>query len=647
MLISYKRSTSSGNPLTEAFLPKVYDAGFHELSDIRVERVVHTLGGEPSRAEFTIVLDSYHRWKDGDGNVHDGVLSMEQAIPPGTLSVGLDDVVIVAIPLGGGRVLVIFRGRIATIDASFSEAGEGATVTALGPRQALDNTDLRGAAFANPSGGILATDQPLLFNPDNLGNYDSAASAANGRPLFGDPVEPGDGGDAYAGHWHLGDFWRYVVGNFAPGGDSRLPSAAGVPELHDDDDAVLPPTDVDGMKPSQALDMVLGSYGLEWWADPFVIVNRWSVFGEPPLPSFRIVSPDAAPLKSVRLQEPGDDFSRNASNVNAGSMSFSTRFSTNHWRIEGDFKEYEACFELVKLWTDQQEGTVSGDPDKGSRAHEDYEIDLDHVYRQWGLNEDGHWSGRDVFDFETFFGEGTWTRRRRRFHHPYAETDDEPRKCIVEVKNTDLDGNWHRVGSATIRLLNDRCGIYFDMTDVDGTNARVVIEDGPPQALKDLTHVRITAIVQSDDRVTYDAPKQDSAASSQTITRRAEDDTFRWIKRHESSAYGSTTELVRDDAAAGGPMEEAAGKLRKRSESQELGVGFSMPWLDFTCRVGDRVTGLRGRDIELPTKPGDEPYFPMISRVTYDFRAQRTDLDVRPTKPRADAMRGHALDGVI
>jgi len=75
MLISYRRSTSGGNPLTEAFLPKVYDGDFRELSDIRVDRLVHTLGSEPSRAEFTVVLDSYHRWKDGDGNIHDGVLS--------------------------------------------------------------------------------------------------------------------------------------------------------------------------------------------------------------------------------------------------------------------------------------------------------------------------------------------------------------------------------------------------------------------------------------------------------------------------------------------------------------------------------------------------------------------------------------------
>jgi len=148
--------------------------------------------------------------------------------------------------------------------------------------------------------------------------------------------------------------------------------------------------------------------------------------------------------------------------------------------------------------------------------------------------------------------------------------------------------------------------------------------------LKDLTHVRITAIVQSDDRVTCDAPRQDTAASSQTITRTLRSKRFRWVKRHSSSAYASgDTQLVRDDSESGGPMDEAASELRDRSESLGSGVSFTVPWLDFTCRVGDRVTGLSGRDIELPTKPGEHPCFPMVSRVTYDFRAQDTAVWLR------------------
>jgi hypothetical protein len=635
VLISYRASASSTtNPLGEAFLPKVYDGEFREISDIRVERVVHALGSEPSRAEFSAILDSYHRWKDGQGNVHEGVRGFEQAVPPGSLGVGMDDVVIVGIPLGGGRVLVIFRGRVSDVDVSFSEGGESARLTALDPRRTLDNTDLRGARYADAEGGILATDDCLVFNPDNLGNYDKSGSETAGQPLFTDPVEPDDEEeDPYENHWRLGEFWRYVIGNFAPGDDSRLPSGSTVPELSDSDDAVLPPTDVDGMRPSEAITRVLGSYGLDWWADPFVVVNRWSVWGDPPLPCFRIIPPQSAVVKCVSLQPRGEDFSSFATNVHAGVMTFTTRGSVNHWRIEGDFKEYEACFELKKLWDAEEETQVLDNPNRGNRAHESYEISLDHVFRQWGLNEDNHWPDREAFDFEEFLGEGTWTLKRRRFFPPYAETDDEPRKCIVEVKNTELDDDWHRVGSATVRLLADRAGIYFDSADIDGTNACLRIENGPSQALQDITHVRITAIVKSDVRVVYDAPREETAGSSQGIIKTARDEEFRWVKRHSSSVYaGEGTGVVRDDAALHGPMEKGAAKLREKTEAFGQGLSLSVPWVDFTYHAGDRVSDLDGRGIAFSAKPGDDPSYPKINRVTYDFRGQQTVLDLRPAR---------------
>jgi hypothetical protein len=45
----------------------------------------------------------------------------------------------------------------------------------------------------------------------------------------------------------------------------------------------------------------------------------------------------------------------------------------------------------------------------------------------------------------------------------------------------------------------------------------VRIEGGPPLALEEITNVRITAIVKSDVRVVYDAPREETAGSSQTI----------------------------------------------------------------------------------------------------------------------------------
>jgi len=161
----------------------------------------------------------------------------------------------------------------------------------------------------------------------------------------------------------------------------------------------------------------------------------------------------------------------------------------------------------------------------------------------------------------------------------------------------------------------------------------VLIEDGPPQALKDLTEVRITVIVQSDERVTYEAPKQDTAASSQTITKRASDETCRWVKRHSSSGYSSgETKLVRDDSEAGGPMEKAAAQFRARTEPMWSGVSFTIPWVDVTYRVGDRLSGITGRGMDFPLVGEDKSCLPMAGWVVYDFRAQETRLGLRRAK---------------
>ncbi|HUV40082.1 MAG TPA: hypothetical protein VMY39_10730 [Planctomycetota bacterium] len=634
MLISYRPTAASSDVLDEALLARVYDEHFRELSDLRVERVVHTLGGEPNRAEFAVPLDSYHRWKDGASVVHEGELHADRAVPPGELSVGIDDVVHVGIPLGGDRVLVIFRGRITDVDVVLTDGGEAARLTALGPRHAMDNTDLRGARYRDASGaGVVDTDLPLVFNPENLGNYDPVGSAAEGEPLFGDPVEPDtDDPHPWGHYWTLAGFWKYIVTRYAPALDARV-QTLNLRLLGDDEDAVLPPTSVDGMRPARALTHVLSAYGLDWWIDPVCVVNRWSVW-EDARPVFRVVSPAASAAKTVRLQAPGETFSKSLTNVSSGAMHFTTRGCVNQWRIEGDFAEYEACFELVKLWTTSEESQVSADPDLGSRAHEDYDVALDHVYRQWGLNEDGGYADRDVFDFDALLGEGTWTRGRRRLLPPYQETDDEPKKCIIEIKASTLDAEWHAVGSGIVRLLSDRAGVYFDMSDVDGTDARLLVDDGSLVALKDLTAVRITAIVQSDERVSFLASRQDTSGSTQTITNTRRDRTFRRVTRHASSTYADEgTGVLRDDADEAGPMEKLADRLRKTRQPLMNAVSMTLPWPEFRYRLGERLTEVGGREIALGTGAEDEPAWPVVERITHDFTVQRTGLGLRVRGP--------------
>jgi hypothetical protein len=167
------------------------------------------------------------------------------------------------------------------------------------------------------------------------------------------------------------------------------------------------------------------------------------------------------------------------------------------------------------------------------------------------------------------------------------------------------------------------------MQDIDGVDARLATDDGRSVALKDLSAVRVTAIVKSDSRVSCDAERRESAGSTQTIVETERDPRCRWVKRHSSSAYAEEgTGVVRDDSEVGGTMEELAKRARETGERQGRSVRVSIPWVDLSLRVGDRIEGIDGRGLAFEAA-GDEPGSPSIDRVTYDFEGQSTGIDLR------------------
>jgi len=197
------------------------------------------------------------------------------------------------------------------------------------------------------------------------------------------------------------------------------------------------------------------------------------------------------------------------------------------------------------------------------------------------------------------------------------------------VQSEYLATGWHRVASGNVRLLTDRCGIYFDMQDVDGSNSPLIVDDGTTLALMDVSAVRVTAIVKSDERVAYDAQREESAGTSAEIARVLRDEGCRWVKRHSTSAFASEgTGVVHDDSGDVGPMKALAVKARRETEALGSRVDLSLPWVDLSTRVGDRIAEIEGRGIALIRRPGAEPEPAQVGRVTYDFREQRTDLEL-------------------
>jgi hypothetical protein len=171
------------------------------------------------------------------------------------------------------------------------------------------------------------------------------------------------------------------------------------------------------------------------------------------------------------------------------------------------------------------------------------------------------------------------------------------------------------------------------MQDIDGTNSCLRVDDGRTVALKDLTDVRITAVVKSDERVVYDAPREETAGSSVTMTETVRDGEYRRVKRDSSSAYwGDGTGVIRNDATDDGPMKEAVARLREKTEARRDGLSVTVPWVDVSYRVGERVSDIEGRSMAFASKPGDDPSYPKIGRVAYDFSGQRTEIQLRPAR---------------
>jgi hypothetical protein len=79
----------------------------------------------------------------------------------------------------------------------------------------------------------------------------------------------------------------------------------------------------------------------------------------------------------------------------------------------------------------------------------------------------------------------------------------------------------------------------------------------------------------------------------------------------------------------------AAEAEKYEADAKPMGTTFwvSIPWIDLSYRVGDRIGGLDGRGIDLPKQNGEEPIPPVVEFATYDFSTQRTKLQLRIGNP--------------
>jgi hypothetical protein len=505
----------------------------------------------------------------------------------------------------------LFVGQIEGVETEIGPNGERVEIAARDFSANLKRITVYGQRVGDSDGSSLfLAGVDTVFNPNGKANANPMPNTVNDKSYITFCAEPSQGR-----LWSYAEAIDYLLCEHLISGQLQTPSVEQLRALTENQ--AVRDLDVTGLNLKEALHRCCERIGLR-----FKFVPRPVSTG----PGQAIVFYRSGAGRAVELncQPRGKQFSISKTNI------WSLHSSKNFWPIthryiaQGDFKVYEATFELIKAWDGSLEGT---DYDKFSPSTNADFYQVKDVYRKWCLNEAGDYDGEpynqgDTFDFSKIFQSSNFISRRRRFW-PVLTTDKQGGSLGYFLQVSFDNGlHWWQYLYAFNNLL-DECGVWLssDQLDVDTWVA----------ALKGVLRFRITASIISDERlncVVADGPVDSTIPVVEhiiTLPRR-----FKYRKISGQSIFANSS----DDAL--GVPDEADDSIalyefvRKRaqvaSETIET-VDVQTPYLAFDYRIGDRVsTSPESRD--LFGCRSDNRSVSWIEQVKMDFEKQCTNLKI-------------------
>jgi hypothetical protein len=507
-------------------------------------------------------------------------------------------------PAGGAEGVVIFAGQVERIETSFKPDGETIEVVARDFSATLERITVLGRWVQDVDGRtVFIEGERTVFNESGQPNASSELVEHKGNAvrLFA-------ANTSQARLWDCADVIRYLLCEYLPEGqlfvpdDDRLRGKAGDEAVRD--------LDVTGMSLLDALAKCCEQAGLE-----FKFVPRLSESG----PSQGIVFYRKGTGRSVELnlQSAGGRLSVSKTNIwKATSRREPT--VTHRYIGQGDYKVFEATFDLVKGWHWQDEDV---DYEKFSPSTNPEFHKVRDVWRKWCLNETGEYTSPPVivtpaYDFTYVFGTDKYAHRRRRFW-PAISCDSQGRSLGYFLEVSYDDGtHWWQYMHAFDNLL-DECGIWLasDKLDIETWIA----------ALKGVLRFRLTASVVSDERLSYttaDGPVGGVVPVVERIANAGNAFKFRKVTGKSRFAGGAADES--DDSAA------LMQFVRRRAQTDAVAIetfDVQTPYLAIGFEVGDIVkTNPEDRDIFSAIR--DSRSVSVIEKVRMDFKKQLTEMKV-------------------
>jgi hypothetical protein len=393
-----------------------------------------------------------------------------------------------------------------------------------------------------------------------------------------------------------------------------------------------------------------------------------------------------SPPKPLLLQARYTPFDPSQTNTGRAELHRDLACVVNRWIVRGALKRYEASFVLCPGFPSQSSDSATGVALEAFRKTADGfpTTDAYNAYRLWICAEDG---GKYYKNDSTVEISGVATTLNGVLGSPIPNPDPtlpdipqyvararKPIEQLFSVDSTGLPLNYRLSiskdytgpypavwdGTGTWRLveggyqvLKDRLGIYVNITNPNnwfiGTSAagtpfssgkiNAVEMIGNPTATNPAFFLRLTCVIEGDNPLEYIADNQDTSPWPTAITREIDaSDRMVYQEISPKSEFNNTPDpttgvvdpiVVRDDTLL---AQAEALAQRTATEAGLMEGTVEVPHFTTIYGIGDRISGIQGRNVGLRTDTGGEgyaPVLPIVVSVRWDFSdGQKTYLHV-------------------
>ncbi len=507
--------------------------------------------------------------------------------------------------------IAIFAGQIENIESRLGPDGERVEIVVRDFSSILERVSVYGQ-------WVSSDDEPIVFfgsrrcafNEGGRPNATVEQVEHNGNRCRLFCVEPSAGKS-----WSYAEVIEYLFCEYLPQGQLARPSIEQLRVLTEGREVY--DLDVTDLSLLAALRRCCEKTGLS-----IRFMPRLTASG--PEQAIELYRPGCGRAVELSCQAKGEQLSISKTNI-ARVHSRKNFWPVTHRHIgQGDFKVYEATFDLIKAWDPAYEDPEKYEKFSPSTNPDFYQVK--NVYRKWCLNEAGDYSCSpynqgEAFDFSRIFA-GDFVRRHRRFW-PALTTDRQNRSLGYYLQvSFDNGENWWQYAYSFDNLAEE-CGVWLSSDKLDA--------DTWTAACYERLKFRMTVSVVSDQRLRFtvaDGPVGSVAPVVEHIITLGRQ--FKYRKVSSQSIFFKSS-----DDSIGPPDEVDDTKglyefVRKRAAgSAEIieTVDVQTPYLTFDYRVGDIVrTSPESRDL-LGCR-GDNRSSRRIKWVQMDFAGQCTNLKI-------------------